>query len=402
MFTRILYTSLEDVSVPYGPGVNERTFLKDTLRRFGNRLHAVIPRPVGGMPEELDALQATLIPSWRSVRNPMGWIQSRMVGGPILLRALKTFQPDLVVMRVGAFALPQFLAARRSPVPYVLKTGIGSSFSVFFERYPLARPFEWLNRYMAEGLLTGASSIDVVRSHQRDLVVARHPSLAPRIHVVDNGVDLDHFQLMTERQPVRRRLKLPLEGVVIGYVGAYPMQRGGKEVIDTVKILGATGNIAGLVVGDNGEAAACREYAQSLGVSDQVVVYGAADYGDVPDLMGAMDIALSIRRPDERGDSEMKVRQYLASGLCVVGTAGSNDFLVGKPFARVVRSVEPEQVASAVASLIDYGRERRSALAHEARAFAEASLSFEARNTERIQLWESAFRTRVFAKRHSS
>ena len=61
MFKRILYTSFVDLSIPYGPGVNELVFIKDLLGRYQENLHVVIPRPARGMPVELVALDSTFL-----------------------------------------------------------------------------------------------------------------------------------------------------------------------------------------------------------------------------------------------------------------------------------------------------------------------------------------------------
>ena len=145
-----------------------------------------------------------------------------------------------------------------------------------------------------------------------------------------------------------------------------------------------------MIVGDSGEAGACRQYAKASGVSDEVVVYGEADYGDVPKLMACMDIGLSILRQAERGNSEQKVRQYLATGLCVVGTSGSNDFLEGQGFARIVQTGEPREVVHAVRQFLEQSVEDLTVLAQEARCYAESNLSITARTEQRIQIWNEA------------
>jgi glycosyltransferase involved in cell wall biosynthesis len=207
--------------------------------------------------------------------------------------------------------------------------------------------------------------------------------------VIDNGVDLSLF-VPGRKAASRRRLGFFDQDFVVGYIGGHPLRRGGKEVIDAVARLGAEGNVKGLIVGDSGQADACRQYALSRGVSDSVVVYGQADYGEVPGLMASIDVGLSILKGRERMHSEQKVRQYLATGLCVVGTAGSNDFLRGRDFARIVETDDPEETVDAVASLFAHGHERLADLGGRARGFAESELSFAQRNDRRIELWEEA------------
>jgi len=386
VFRRILYTSLVDLSLPYGPGVNERGFLRDMLARFGDELCAVVPRPARSMPNELEGLNTSFIPCWGSVRTVSGWSQANALGSSVLLRAAGLFQPDLVVMRAGTLAIPQFTLTRRLRVPYVLKTAGDVTFQRFYEGSVLRKALKSVNDAMFAHLLHGALCIDVVSSAQREVAVQVYPDLESRVHVVDNGVDLDHF-VPARDDAERQRMGISETDCVIGYVGGIPMQRGGKEVVDVVAGLRSLRKVRGLIVGDGGEAEACRRYAQDRGVSDLIVVFGEADYGDVPELMACIDVGLSIRRPRERGQSEMKVRQYLATGLCVVGTAVSNDFLRDHDFARVVETDAPSEVLNAVASFVAMGREVVMSLGRSARAFAESTLSIEARNDQRIKLW---------------
>jgi glycosyltransferase involved in cell wall biosynthesis len=387
-YGRILYTSLVDLSIPYGPGVNERGFAKDMLRRFGTDLHAVVPRPLKGLPEELAALDATFLPRGATIRSLHGWLLAGSAAFSMLPRAIAGFQPDLVVVRTGALALGHLRATSGLNVPYVLKTAGDVTFRSFYGRSPVRRVTRPVNDFMFHRLLHGAMCVDVVSSAQRQRALALYPELETRVHVIDNGVDLQHFT-PGARDASRRRLGFSSDEFVVGYVGNLPMRRGGREVIDVVADLVPRFKARGLIVGDTGEAAACRDYADRRGVADAVVVYGEADYGEVPALMGAMDVGLSILRSHERGNSEQKVRQYLAMGLCVVGTAGSNDFLRGEDFSRIVATEEPGPIIEAVKSLAELPASARAEYGREARRLAQTSLSIAARNQERLDLWQA-------------
>ena len=215
---------------------------------------------------------------------------------------------------------------------------------------------------------------------------SRYPGVEGQIYVIDNGADFEAFNAAKYPQS-KQTLGFESESIVIGYIGNFPMRRGGKEVIDVVAALRSDPRVRGLVVGDSGEAEGCRKYAEELGVADLVTVYGEAEYSIVPSLTAAIDCGLSILRPAERGASEQKVRQYLASGACVVGTAGSNDFLRGQDFARVVESSDMDSVVSAVDELIQQGQEAIAALGSRAREFARNELTIAVRNDKRLQCW---------------
>lgn len=384
---KLLYTSLVDVSLPYGPGVNERMFLRDMIDLDGVRLHAVIPSPTRGMPPDLDELSVDLIPTGGSVRRLPGWAIARLLGTIILRSSFRKFRPDLLVARPEAFPLPAYTLARWGKTPYVLKTASDGTYHHFYGKNVARRLSRGINDRMHSLLLAGARSIDVVSEAQRAILAQNHPRCARRVHVVDNGVDLGLF---TGRPGSLGREEVGLsEGdLVLGYVGSFPMRRGAREVIDCVATLRHDLPIRGLIVGDSGEADACRAYAAERAVADRVRIYGEADYSLVPDLMALMDIGFSLRQAQEQNASELKVRQYLASGLLVVGSKGSNDFLEGAPYARVVDSNSADEVATAVRVLVDGGPERLRHLKAEARRYAVQHLTMRSRNLRRMALWK--------------
>ena len=386
MFKRILYTSFVDISIPYGPGVNELVFIKDLFRRYGDSLHVVIPRPSRGMPAGLDGLGTTYLTLAGSSRTVFGWLQARTFGTLCLWRAMRRFEPDIIVMRSGAMAIPQLVISLQHRVPYVIKTAGDGSHSRFYRRNWLTRSLKFFNRAIHRRILNHSSCIDLVSEAQKQNMIRLFPDLDSRIHVIDNGVDVSFFAI-EDSSAERNRLGFDPNDIVVGYVGNYPLRRGGKEVVDVVSALAPTAPVRGLIVGDSGEADACRQHAEARGVSDRVLVYGEANYSDLPALMSVIDCGLSILRPRERGASEQKVRQYLAAAACVVGTSGSNDFLRGCDFARVVETDDPAEVVAAVESLIAGGRSRIVELGQLARQYADRELTISSRNDNRLQYW---------------
>ena len=386
MFKRILYTSFVDLSIPYGPGVNELVFIKDLLRRYRENLHVVVPLPTRGMPAELAALDATFLTVSGSSRTVLGWLQARSLGVLSLWRAMRRFEPDLVVMRSGAMAIPQLLVALQKKVPYVIKTAGDGSHSRFYARNPLSRSLKFVDRIMHKRILGNARCIDLVSEAQRQSMTNLFPALEDRVHVIDNGVDVSFFEV-EDSAAGRKALGFGDHDIVIGYIGNFPFRRGGREVVDVVAALVPMHSVKGLIVGDSGEAVACRQYAETRGVADRVVVYGEADYADVPGLAAVIDCGLSILRPQERGASEQKVRQYLAAAACVVGTAGSNDFLREYDFARVVESDAADEVVAAVESLIADSRTGLVGLGSKAQEYARRELTISSRNDSRLQYW---------------
>lgn len=384
---RILYTSLVDISLPYGPGVNERVFLEDLLDVPGLEVMAAIPSPAKGLPAGLEKLAIRRIPSPGSVRNYLGWASARLLGVPVVCSALREFQPDFVIMRSASFPLPLYICGRAGKWPFAVKTYGDPRFHAFSDGGPARRLIAKWSRRMNKTLLESAVAVDVVSASQKDVLVQETGLSGAAVHVIDNGVDLHRFRLGGGSK-VRTELGIPPEAIVVGYVGNFPFRRGGKEVLDAVAALSKDRKVYGVVVGDAGEAEKCREYASRTGLTANIKIMGEVAYEEVPDLMSAMDVGLSILRKEERGESEQKVRQYLACGLSVVGTEGSNDFLRGHSFGRVVTSTRIEEVAAAVQSLISGGKEGLKQQGLAARRFAETHLSVRSRTVERLALWQ--------------
>jgi glycosyltransferase involved in cell wall biosynthesis len=388
VLNRLLYTSLVDVSVPYGPGVNERGFIKDMSRRFGDNFKAVIPRPSKGLPDDLRHADIAYLNYSRSSRTPFGWMEARLIGCFSLRKIVKEFQPEFIVTRLGAFSLPQFIATYRNSIPFALKTAGGGNYVAFYNANPVRRVFSGINEYIFANQLKKCVTVDVVSDIQLKSLTERYPWISERAFMIDNGVDLEMFS-SEEDCNIRDQLGFEENNLVLGYVGAFPMSRGGREVIDMVKSLQDLLPVKGLIVGDSGEAGQCRQYACDKRVEEHIVITGQVEYERVPCFMKAMDIGFSILSPDKQHASEQKVRQYLASGLSVVGTPGSNDFLKGYDFARIVSGKSISEIAEAVFSFLAEGREGLMKRGKEARKFAENELSIESRNTYRLKLWKN-------------
>lgn len=389
---KLLYTSFVDVGVPYGPGVNELSFIRDMRRRLGDGFMAVIPTPQReDMVAEMRAAGAEFLCS-ASVRTVPGWVEARTLGFTRLQRVVRMFKPDLVVMRPGSFSFPQ-LWIKRVGYPYVLKTAGDGNFDRFYQRGRLRRITAGHNERQFAELLAGCMCVDVVSEMQLSALESRYPEARGKAYHIDNGVDTEVFGAM-DRNQARQALGFGADDVVIGYVGNFPERRGGREVVEAVSALRERFPVKGLIVGDSGEAEACRSLAARLGVSDRVNVVGEVEYARVPAFMAAMDVGFSIRRRAEQNCAELKVRQYLASGMCLVGTAGSNDFLIGQPFARIVDDESLGPISEACQELLSHGRGEIERLGVMARDYAVKNLSVEKINRQRMDLWMNLMNSR--------
>ncbi len=391
--TRLLYTSLVDISVPYGPGVNETGFIRDMYRRYGSNFMALIPRPMNGLPHDLSAAKIEYLNYAPSSRGPLGWVESRVSGMVRLPFAINHFDPDFIVMRAGAVFLPGLVfLKRRMSIPYALRVAVNGSFEDFYSGNRFRRIFTRYNQHIYGSLVKHANVIDIVTERKKTELIERYPFAEDRVFVIDNGVDVNMFSRETNSS-VRTRFNIANDTIVLGYVGGFPWRRGAKQLIDCIHALISKElcfNVHGMIVGDNGDAAVCRDYAQTLGISESITVTGRVAFDQVPKYMSAMDIGISIRDYSEQGCSELKVRQYLASGLCVIGSKGSNDFLRGQPFARILETGSQDEILTAYEQLTEKGKDELTQLGTQATAYARKHLSVESKNDRRLELWRNS------------
>lgn len=383
---RILYLSLVDLSMSSGPSVNERGFLKDMALRFGDRFLALVPRTKRPLPKDLDDVSIEFISYVPGSKTIFGWLESRISGCFKAQLFINSFKPDVIVMRAGALALPQYVVARKNTsLPYFLKTAGGGDFNSFYNQNFMRRVISGINEIIFHFLIKNAQCIDVVSKMQVDSLSSCFPDSADKIFQIDNGVDTSLFN-SEERVRVRERFGWGEQDVVLGYAGSQPYKRGAKELIHCVAAHKNEG-VYGLVIGrlDNNDD--CLSLTKSLGVEHLVTFTGEVDYTDVPDLMSTFDIGFSLLELNERSASEQKVRQYISTGAFVIGTHGSNDFLEEMSFASVLDDNIPELACEAVQQYLNMNFNVRYSLRNDAKNYAINHGSISKKNEERLALW---------------
>ncbi|MBN1588453.1 MAG: glycosyltransferase [Pirellulales bacterium] len=176
---------------------------------------------------------------------------------------------------------------------------------------------------------------------------------AERIHVIPNGVDLDHFHLH-DKLDARRQLGLPEEGPLLLTVAHLGPRKGHRE---TIQALARTTSGARLVlVGEDGRGGrnvkALRELARSLDVENRLLVLGRQPYSRLPLYFSAADASILA---SWREGCPNVVLESLASGTPVIASdVGHAAALVDSQCAgRIVPPRQVEPLARAIDELLD-------------------------------------------------
>ena len=142
-----------------------------------------------------------------------------------------------------------------------------------------------------------------------------------KVHVVVNGVDVARFEAAPSREDCRAKLGLTDE-FCVGFVGSLKDWHGVDVLLGAFRLLLRDDPSARLLIVGSGPAEArLRRAAVEMEMADSVHFTGAVPHDRVPELLGAMDVAVApFRHQDCFYFSPIKVFEYMACGACVVAS----------------------------------------------------------------------------------
>lgn len=226
------------------------------------------------------------------------------------------------------------------------------------------------DRRRADQALRQADGVLARSHHMRDEMLARGAP-ARRVHTVDLGVDLGAFRPATpgEQEQLRRELGLPSGPLILSL-------RAGTELYNLDVVLDAFAAVRervpdtslALACGDAPFAEGVRARLDALRPSGAVRVLHPADHSEMPRLLRAATVGISIPSSD---GSPSSVWEALASGLpTVVSDLPQIEEKVGGAGAAVLAEPRSDPVTEALTGLLT-DPDRRGALGTAARAWAE-------------------------------
>ncbi len=193
---------------------------------------------------------------------------------------------------------------------------------------------------------------DRVISIGHRLAALRRSQIGAAIPVIPNGVNLELFRAARE--------KIPHPPTVI-YMGRV-MDWAGLEVAFEA-VAGIRGEIPGLrllVLGRSDPAydRHLRSVVSVLRVEETVQFVGEVRYEELPGFLRRADVGLAAFRPNLMKDFAfpLKVVEYMAAGLPVVGTRGTETARIIEEYdAGLVVECSPRRLAEAIRSLLTDG-----------------------------------------------
>ena len=386
---RILYLSSVDVSRPIGPAVNEREFLISAYHTFGDRVHAIIPRPRRDCPD-IDPSRTSLHTDANTF-DPLGLVKQQVEVHRLAKRAIASFQPDLVVARVGVLPLALRWLTNEG-VPIYLKT-VSDPFGFAVNNRGVKGmvgkclvPFQ---RRVMRQLIRSACAADACTPEIKQLVCRTLDCPQDKIAVVQNATNVHRFQ-PSDKAVARGRLGWSQFSPILGYIGGSPEKRGGMELLELARrLLPDYPNLAVAIIGKQ-RSELLRQRASELKLGKHAIMPGEVPYESVPQHMNALDIGFATGNVEwsaRVGNSYQKVRQYLACGKPIItcGSAGSE--LIESGLAELVSPGDVGAMESATRKVLSRSEREQSTARQHAVQTAHMQYSTEATLRQRIDRW---------------
>lgn len=189
-----------------------------------------------------------------------------------------------------------------------------------------------------------------------------------KLHLIENGIDLDRFQKTAPREEMERRLGLPPGRRWAVIVGRLVPLKGHRFLIEALSLLAKDFPDLGLLIAGAGEEeAALRAETEALGLSDRVVFLGLRR--DIPDLLGLSELLVL---PSSREGLPIVLLEALAASLPVVVTpVGGIPEVVEDGKTGFFVTQEPASIASALRRILESPESSRAMGANARRLIEE-------------------------------
>ena len=390
---RICYISDVDISLPNGPGVNEREFVVSLSGKLGNDAIFIMPKinsEIGWHPQEVHFYPKV---SWSllSKSNLQMLVYSlRQIAE--FRKVVKKESVDLVVFRLNynSVLCAIYLGLRKQP--YAIKTlghkGVikkeqSSKFirSVFWKML-----FSVFNRAVREAVAIDVCTDQYFEYYSRLLPKAK-------LQIVENSVNPKRFYPKNKAE-MKAKLGLARFDKLVGYVGGSPSKRGVAQLVElSPDIRNFHADCGIVVVGHDREINQLKRRAKELDTEGSFMWAGTVPYEVVTDYINSLDVGIALDTADRVkniGNSSQKIRQYLACGVPVICPKGTNSFVEKENLGILVDCHDLRELLSAIKKYLSFSNSEAQAFSGRATKFVHENLSSEVAMESRLEFWERA------------
>ncbi|MEG6523544.1 glycosyltransferase family 4 protein [Desulfotomaculum sp. 1211_IL3151] len=218
--------------------------------------------------------------------------------------------------------------------------------SIFYEEWP-----GWKKKIYAtvEKILARFTDriITVSDALKQELVEKEEISLS-RLTTIYNGIEIEKFNQEFDKEEIKKELKLPPSGVVIGTIARLAPQKGVAYLLKAASLLKEY-NITLLIVGDGPLRQQLEEEALELGLGNRAIFAGMRE--NIEEIYAVLDIFVL---PSVTEGLPLAILEAMAAAKPVVATrvGGVPEAILEGKTGLVVSPKDPEALAVALAGLL--------------------------------------------------
>ena len=355
---RLLFVA--DVSIHSVIGGAERVLYEQAiaLQRRGHEVHILTRR----LPEHQNDREIIHgVHEWRyhsNNSNNLAFLISTLRNGSALFKRLqKIYGFECINGHQPFSSLVVCRSAMAKEVPFFY-TCHSLSFEEFLSRRetivgPFRRTIDRLNvclrRQIEHSVLLSAKRTIVLSDFTRDKLVATYGMDREHVLIIPGGVDIERFHPCSNRETIRKRLRLPPDRFILLTVRNLVPRMGLENLIDAMRsVVNAIPEIC-LVVGGTGPLkSSLVKRRDDMGLHDHVLFTGFIPETDLPDYYRAADIF--VLPTIELEGFGLVTLEALASGTPVLGTpiGGTQEILGRLDTKYLFRDVHPDALAELI------------------------------------------------------
>lgn len=383
---KFAYMAAIDISIDNGSGINEREFVSELIRHYGDEIVCVLPYP--GKPENYYNEKIEYVINHKR-HQPFFWLAYEISSFLRIVKLNRKYKIKALVFRLDIIPLVEFLLCYLR-IPIMLKTLAGGT----FKAKKTVQVVKDIGTPVRKRVMKLATAVDAVGEVSKKWVNETYGISENRIAVIPNAANIDFF-IPGSQSESRSKLGLTNFKKIVGYVGALRKISCIDILINSFSKIDDESCL--VFVGDGPERSELETLASELRIHDKVYFIGNVPYSEVPCYIRAFDVAIDltaspikIKNKTIKASYSQKIAQYLACGIPVIAwNLEDTVFLEKNKVGQVIEYGNDNELIKAIMLILNLNKNEKLEYAFRARRYAETKLSFEHLVKKRVEFWRN-------------
>ncbi len=306
----------------------------------------------------------------------------------LLLHTFKTaikFKPDILHAHIHEGGLIGIIVGKLLNIPVVLDVQ-GSMLGEYKERgLPSNALIDKIIGFVENKINRSAEGVMVEVEHRKESVLGQSKVDKDKVYQFKLGIDTDLFSRGSRDQALLKKLNIPEDRKVIGYVGLLTPYQGIDYLLESMKLILQKRNDVHLIVMGFLNLEMYKRKSSELGLDGYVTFTGKMPYHDAPRHLSLCEIAVGPKISLQ--ETNGKLINYMCMGLptVVFDTPMNREYL--GDLGIYAKHKDSTDLAKCILNLLD-SEEEKAKLSKKLRERALANFSLEGMAKNTMHMYE--------------